>query len=548
MKDQEPGEILFDNISDDLKKLFKKLTPDDVRDIFGSKIFARGEDYYDSDTVHDVVMTSDKTSLTAMVEGNSDYEIHILAEHRKVTGSCNCPYGGMCKHQVAVLLFCINEPENIAHARSTEKKVVNYRDYLESLRKDELIGLVLDYAPKNFFIAIDNQFSGKEHAAKSFLKVKNGVQRLFTKTELLYDPSAFEETLLKQFDQLKGLEKLMKSEIGALIFYVVNEIEKSIDEGYLYTDDYNEEYFDSARLEEFIISYAKSLPFEEKINFMNEFTTVIQSQNYDTFSNVIRLLPDAFSDNDHPALKKTLLRDYTSIPNDLTDIYYSILGKELGLKEREMILRVLSNESSNRLLELAILLRNEKRIPEATDLLKKSIQKNRDDYIEPKIFMLYLDYLQEEGKDVFKPALDAISRCPIEQVMQKISSLRCVDIAACEAILEKKDPEEMLSYLESKGRLREGLALVSRSEMIYESRVYEFFKKYKKEFPSEALLFFRKIVEKNLKSTGDRYYHEIAGALSQISQLDATTVAGICKDIRTNYQRRRNLIKLISRF
>ncbi len=300
MKDQEPGEILFDNIGNDLKKLFKKITPDDVREIFGSKIFVRGENYYGHGAVHDVVMTSDKTSLTAMVEGNSDYEIHILADNKKVTGSCNCPYGGMCKHQVAALLFCINEPENISHTRSTEKKLVNYREYLESLRKEELIGLVLDYAPKNFFIAIDNQFSGKEHAAQSFMKIKNGVQRLFTKTELLYDPSAFEEALLKQFDQLKGLEKLMKSEIGALILYVVNEIEKSIEEGYLYTDDYAEDYFDSARFEEFIISYAGSLPFAEKVKFTNEFTTIIQSQNYDTFSNVIRLLPEAFSDNDHP--------------------------------------------------------------------------------------------------------------------------------------------------------------------------------------------------------------------------------------------------------
>jgi uncharacterized Zn finger protein len=85
--------------------------------------FERGQDYYHSGAVFDVVRRGDQ--IVAQVEG-SQYEPYTvsvdLAEEGIIDAECDCPYdwGGWCKHIIATLLLCQRQPERIQVRPSVE--------------------------------------------------------------------------------------------------------------------------------------------------------------------------------------------------------------------------------------------------------------------------------------------------------------------------------------------------------------------------------------------------------------------------------------------
>ncbi len=540
--------VLFNNTKENIKNFLKELTIEDIEECCDSRTFSKGEDYYDSECVYEVCLSSETNLITATVEGNEEYKIKIHSEKKQITGSCTCPVDGICKHLIAVLLFCVNEPENIEFLNPVKKGKVNYQSYLETLSKEKLIELIMKYAPKQFFIEIGNSFSGNKEAVNVFMKVQKAIQRLFKDSDLLYSPSEFEGALLKQINLLKGLEKHLKKEIGELIMYVVNEIDSAFDEGYLYTDGYNEDYFTSEDFEKYIIKYATSLEFEERIIFLQNLGDLLNNQNYDTFHNIIQLYSDAFNEKDIPHLKEKVLKNIGSLALPLKEKFYEILRSTLSFDEKEFILKILSENSDEYVLELAEMLKNGNRISDAIKVLKKYISKTGDEFIDEKIFMLFLDLMQSQGNDISKPSLEAITRCSTDKMLLKIAQLKSADIKLCEDILKRKNPEKMLDYYEKTGRLNEALTLINESKDIWSNRVFEFYKSHKKEFSSDAENFFRNIIDKNLLSTGDSYYHAIVDALKQINQINPALVKEMCEDIRKNYNRRRNLMQLISNF
>ena len=119
---------------------------------------------------------------------------------------------------------------------------------------------------------------------------------------------------------------------------------------------------------------------------------------------------------------------------------------------------------------------------------------------------------------------------------------------AYEAILEQKNSGQLVDYLELSGRLHEALALIMRDKSIWDSRVFDFFKKQKKEFPAEAQNHFCKVIDKNLQYTGDSYYYTIADTLQQIKQINAGYAMELVGDIRLNYKRRSKLMSIIAKF
>ena len=81
------------------------------RDFFSSKIYKRGERYYEEGDVSDLKCT--EKQITADVYGSDIYEVTIDLEDGQVEGmDCTCPYaeqGEYCKHMVAVLLAAEDE-------------------------------------------------------------------------------------------------------------------------------------------------------------------------------------------------------------------------------------------------------------------------------------------------------------------------------------------------------------------------------------------------------------------------------------------------------
>jgi len=132
------------------------------------------------------------------------------------------------------------------------------QEHLKSLSKNELIDLVIKFAPGEFITRIKNKYTTHSEAIEVYHKVEKKIKDFFNYPELLYEPSDFEESLISELDKLSGLEHELVKEIGELILFIINNVENAFDEGYLYIDSYyGDDYFESEAFCNFVIRYIK---------------------------------------------------------------------------------------------------------------------------------------------------------------------------------------------------------------------------------------------------------------------------------------------------
>lgn len=83
---------------------FKDLAWDDLQEWAGEAIVSRGRGYQRSGQVQDLARTS-SGGLIAWVLGSQRYATMVeIDEESELIAACTCPYGGVCKHAVAVVL------------------------------------------------------------------------------------------------------------------------------------------------------------------------------------------------------------------------------------------------------------------------------------------------------------------------------------------------------------------------------------------------------------------------------------------------------------
>ena len=166
------------------------------------------------------------------------------------------------------------------------------RNYLESLTKDELITLILKFAPQSFIDNINSQFASKKEALTIFDKTSKKIDDILSDEELLYNPSGFERELLKQLEKLRGLWDKLPSQIGDLIIKMVEDVEQAFEDGYLYIEKYGEEddYFESEDVNDYIFRFVNTLPKEIKFDYIEKLNELLNNSGYSTFMSVERKL------------------------------------------------------------------------------------------------------------------------------------------------------------------------------------------------------------------------------------------------------------------
>jgi uncharacterized Zn finger protein len=103
---------------------FAALTWDDVEAWAGSSIVSRGKSYQRSHRVRGLARTA-SGGLLAWVQGTSRYATHVEITKKKLAASCTCPYGGTCKHAVAVVLSyleCVKNQQEIPTAAEDDPR------------------------------------------------------------------------------------------------------------------------------------------------------------------------------------------------------------------------------------------------------------------------------------------------------------------------------------------------------------------------------------------------------------------------------------------
>ncbi len=176
----------------------------------------------------------------------------------------------------------------MSKTRSTTKA----QKYLENLTRDELIDLIMKFAPQSFFDNINGQFASKKEALTIFNKTSKTIEKILSDEELLYSPSEFECELLKQFEKLKGLWDKLPLQIGDLIIKMMEDVEQAFDDGYLYIERYGEEddYFQSEDVNEYVFGFVNQLPDEMKIDYIERLCEILNNSGYSAFLSVERKL------------------------------------------------------------------------------------------------------------------------------------------------------------------------------------------------------------------------------------------------------------------
>jgi uncharacterized Zn finger protein len=254
------GIFLF-NSDKNLSAFLEDLTEDDISSCCEYKIFLRGVEYCDSHLVKNAAYSSDENKVKASVKGGEKYNVEIFEHNYEIMGSCTCPYEGVCKHIVAVLLFIsengFKKLIKESNSKNNDKKNEDHwYQYLSTLDKNELIKLVDKYAPKSFRNEINNRNSDSSVALKTFRLVRKNIEELFNDEESLFSPSEFEVSLTGYLEKLKGFEIQLAKEIEGLIILIIENVNNAFNEGYLYIDNYSyEDIFESEAFCEFVCEF-----------------------------------------------------------------------------------------------------------------------------------------------------------------------------------------------------------------------------------------------------------------------------------------------------
>ena len=83
---------------------------DAVRDVCTDTVFERGERYLAEGRIHEMHRVD--STVTAVVSGSRQYDVRVDLATDGFAPWCDCPYDGpgACKHVVAVLLRCVDDP------------------------------------------------------------------------------------------------------------------------------------------------------------------------------------------------------------------------------------------------------------------------------------------------------------------------------------------------------------------------------------------------------------------------------------------------------
>ena len=134
------------------------ITEATIRQYSEPESYRRGEQYYRQGAVRSLVRRGD--SIHAEVEGSgySAYRVEVSLEgDGEIEAECSCPYeyGGWCKHIVAALLACRNEPDAVEERLDLET-------LLKDLSVDELRAILgkLTERHSNLLSEIETQIQG----------------------------------------------------------------------------------------------------------------------------------------------------------------------------------------------------------------------------------------------------------------------------------------------------------------------------------------------------------------------------------------------------
>ena len=143
-----------------------KIPLNSFEQLIDETILKRGLDYFEQGYVSEFT-TIDTNEYEAIVEGSEDYTVNLIVENDIVVShSCTCPYdfGPVCKHEIAVLFYMLQNELNLSENKPKKKKATKkptvenqIKTILQSLDQDALQKFIIEQCKqdkkfRNYFL------------------------------------------------------------------------------------------------------------------------------------------------------------------------------------------------------------------------------------------------------------------------------------------------------------------------------------------------------------------------------------------------------------
>ncbi|OLZ39307.1 hypothetical protein A6E15_18085 [Natrinema saccharevitans] len=155
------------------------VTEDTVRDVCTDAVFERGERYLAEGRIHEIHRVD--STVTAVVSGSRQYDVRVDLVTDGFAPWCDCPYDGprACKHVVAVLLRCVDDPPSDEGDQLDAALDGADADELRAFLREELAA---DADLRDRFLA-----QAGESTRRSANELRTSIDRRFEETNPEYD-------------------------------------------------------------------------------------------------------------------------------------------------------------------------------------------------------------------------------------------------------------------------------------------------------------------------------------------------------------------------
>ena len=525
-----------------LKSFLASLDIDDTWSFADNDVYYRAEDYYMNGAIKEVFFRGEH-ELSARILGTDYYETTIKLDGQQAWSECTCPYEGVCKHIIALLLYATKHLDSIQQEPGIDD--TRLKKYLASLPRKKLEELVIEYAPKSFKVYVENlSLPSDKTKPKLDLCIKE-INHLFENQELLYEPGDFEANLLKQLEKIEGIWEQYPYEGKKLILDIIKNVDIATEEGYLYSS-YYDDTLDTSVITGYFFRFIKTLETHEKILFIEEIEEEIQYSSYDNFGHLFSSLQELYHPGELQDVKNYYLEALENGYLSNAENYAKVLDKEFSSEERYRVLEKIHHLNPNLAIEYADACQERGNTGMAAHAIRHYLDSHTDShsYGHQDLYKKLLEFKKELGKDTRNIAIEAVKNVPTVIMIEVALQHAPQEKEKLEDILKIKNPGIFFDYLESQGRLDEALRFLNNT-YISEERKFVFFRKYKRSFKEASGQYFIDRIHQNLVYTGDRYYRNIADTLKELRTVDKKTAESMLREIRSEYKRRRNLMSLL---
>lgn len=139
-------------------------------------ILKRGKEYYQNGSIHELEQVA-SNAWRATIIGTDQYFVYVqLADERIDVSNCDCPFGGTCKHEVAVY-FAIRDALNT-------KPEIDYKILFNQFKKQELVEILADIVTNDPMLQKRFAPTKKKEAVNTELLIaqtKNVMLKLFNR-------------------------------------------------------------------------------------------------------------------------------------------------------------------------------------------------------------------------------------------------------------------------------------------------------------------------------------------------------------------------------